>query len=172
MRKGQLVFEFIIAGVLFIAIVLFVLNILNVNVASYTNDYVAHTLDAKAFALSELLVKNKGSWDTGTVPWTPRSVGFAEAWPYLSEEKLSNFNDYCSGNKDVLLPKFDLLDKAFGNTYKFKIVVNSTDSTLPSFVECGQAAEFPRGSIIRYAVLETTDPTKKDMPLKVFVWVW
>ena len=159
MLKGQLVFEFIIAVVLFVTIILFVLNILNTNVSSFTDDYVQYSMDSKVIAVSEALVKT-------------RDPGFAKDWPVLNQSKIYEMNTSCitPGNYSRFLQEFDLADKPGFDTYKFSILVNRTAGG--TLMDCrpltgpARPANITSATITRYGLTDAGDEVSVD------VWIW
>ncbi|MBI4021247.1 MAG: hypothetical protein HY369_03320 [Candidatus Aenigmarchaeota archaeon] len=154
-RKGQLVFEFVVAAIVFIGIVVFVLNTLNSTVSLFSDDYLSTVQESKAIAASEILVKTNGS------------IGFAAAWPVLSATKMAAFNATCTNAYETVRHDLDLLEKpAFGD-YQVRVEVAAVDGSLNA-VSCGPP--LPKGvdlAAVRRIALGDT-----GMPLAVQVWVW
>ena len=113
--KGQMVFEFVVAAVLFIGIVVFVMNILNANVAAFTNDYYKASMDAKAVAASESLLRG------------PDGLG---KWPVIETGKAASFEAWCNtaANYTAELTRFGLTDKPYNGTYDVRIIIKEIDS--------------------------------------------
>jgi hypothetical protein len=82
--KGQFVFEFLLAGVIFFAIVLYAMNYLNVNVSDFKVRFYSDKLQSKALQISEVLGNEKSS------------LGLVES-PYLfNKSRVDNFDSmYC-----------------------------------------------------------------------------
>ena len=165
--KGQLVFEFIIAAIIFIGIIVFVLNILNANVSIFSSEYQAYNLESKAIAASEAFVR------------TASGVGVALDWPVLDPDKLTelvvldmdgNANGLCNdidNQYDTLLSLLNLVERpGLQNTYNVNIEVDKLDDSF-NYLNCGKT--FPEGvfsaSIERFAILE-------GAPVRVVVNVW
>ena len=160
--KGQLVFEFIIAAIIFIGIIVFVLNILNANVSIFSSQYQAYNLESKVIAASEVLVHTQGG------------VGVALDWPVLDQVKLDELNDVVTGlcaDVDVrykrLLELLNLVERpGLQNTYNVNIEITGLQ-TGDNYLNCGKT--FPEGvfsaSIERFAILE-------GEPVRVTVNVW
>lgn len=165
-RKGQLVFEFIIAAVLFMGLVLFVLNMLNTNVSIFTGDYGIYDMENRVITLSEALVK------------TNVGIGLAEEWPVLDQTKITTLQTDCNDNNKYvdLLKSFNLDSRpqGFDRTYDYRIVINKT---LPlgggrvTILECnpprGPPVNITGAHVRRYAVLDTNKER-----LDIDVWVW
>lgn len=83
--KGQLVLEFIIAGLIFFAIIVYTINYLNVNVSDFRVKAHQNRLQTKALQVSEILMGNG-------------PMGLADGF-VLNETKLRAFNNsYCKDN--------------------------------------------------------------------------
>lgn len=57
--KGQMVFEFIIAGLIFFTIIIYSINYLNFNVSDFRSKFYQSRLQSKAFQVSEILMSEK-----------------------------------------------------------------------------------------------------------------
>jgi hypothetical protein len=160
MSKGQMVFEFILAAVLFMGIVIFVLNIINSNVAVFTGDYFSYSLENKAVAASESLVKLSGG------------IGLAEKWPVLNSTKISALNYTCSfpENYTVLLMDLNLFDKPSFGTYNVRIVVNESVSG-NTLLDCkppagaGLPGNLGFAHVKRFGVAD-------NRTVEINVWIW
>lgn len=155
--KGQLVFEFIIAAVVFIGIIVFVLNLLNSNVALFTEDYFSQALESKAVAASEAVLKTNGT------------VGLAKEWPVLSDQALSGFAANCTTDWSEMLKQLDLDAKPSFGTYDMRLEVR----TLPAqtlLLECAPGSQVPSGvpvaTVKRYALTEAGGSVRATF------WVW
>lgn len=171
--KGQAVFEFIVTVVLFMTIVIFVLNTLNSGVAVFAGDYFTQSLNSKAVAVSELLVRTKGSYSPTLPNPTPNSIGLAsgtKGWPVLDGAKITSLQSFCAVDTNYanLLSKLDLIQKpGFGN-YEVRIETKVPGTMQQPQVICGSPV--PRNVdvafIKRFGVLETGEIKEID------VWVW
>jgi hypothetical protein len=155
-RKGQMVFEFMVAAVFFLAIIMYVINQLNTTVYLYGNEYRMNTLESRAMEISEILVKNPGVWDNQT----PISPGLAVEWPVLNQTRIGWMDSYCRTN-------YTELAKTMGvgpDLYGFRIEVAEDEGNL---MECGQLA---RGRI--NAMVERVVLSESGELLSVVVWTW
>ena len=168
LHKGQMVFEFLIAAVLFIGIILFVLNTLNTNVSIYTGDYYRYNIEGKAVAASEALVK------------ITKGIGLAKEWPVLDSARVSALNTRCgtfSAQPEkylVLLQDLNLLDKPFftgtGLAYDVRIEVNQTAGGQLLLCEPPNPPKMP-GNVTssrmrRFGILDT------GQIVELTLWVW
>jgi hypothetical protein len=166
--KGQMVFEFVIAAVVFFGIVLYVINYLNTEMVTYSSDYFTNELESKAVQISELLVHNPGEWESLPVgnAWV---LGLAaEEWPVLDDEKISNLGLLCKEDYDGVL---ELLDMEVSTPYGrrlMKAMINITEVGTESVImECGyEPVDVTFVSINRFAVTENG----KTVKMAVAVW--
>lgn len=59
--KGQLIFEFIVASLIFFAIIMYTINYLNVNISDFREKFYQNKLQNKAFQISEILMSGQTS---------------------------------------------------------------------------------------------------------------
>jgi hypothetical protein len=90
-KKGQLVFEFVVAMVFFLGIVVFIVNFLTSTMYTYSADSFSGEMKSKASQIAEVLLLSKGNWSKGE----PVSVGLAEEWPVLNSSKIMWLQRYC-----------------------------------------------------------------------------
>jgi len=153
-----MVFEFIVAAVFFLAIIMYVINHLNLTVSLYGNEYQTNTLESRAIEISEILVKNPGVWDNQV----PLSLGLALDWPVLDQAKISWLDSYCDTNYGDLADIMNLDYNVRG--FQIEITEDNNPSTL---LRCGQLA---RGII--NAVVERIALSESGNLLRVTVWTW
>lgn len=106
--KGQMVFEFVVATILFIGIVFYVIFVMNTTMFSYMGSYYKNHLHEEALRVSELLVHNKGIWQYDGANYAPGLPGLAIEWPVLNDTKIGYLSDFCSTNSDKLASIFGL----------------------------------------------------------------
>jgi hypothetical protein len=130
--KGQFVFEFIIAGVFFFAIVLYSINYLNINVSDFKADFHQNVLQAKAVQASEILMNDKAS------------MGLVDGIVF-NDTKIQNFNSmYCdSGSYDSLVEDFHLYDIRSYGVFPKDINIFVLIPTSGMILDCGMP--IPRG---------------------------
>ena len=151
-----MVFEFMVATVFFLAIIMYVINHLNMTVSVYGNEYRTNSLETRAMEMSEILVKSPGVWD-GQVPLSP---GLALEWPVLNQTKIGWMDSYCNTNYKELSDSMNM-DR---NVRGFQIRISEGGVTL---MDCGQLA---RGII--NAVVERVALSESGNLLRVNVWTW
>jgi hypothetical protein len=158
-RKGQLVFEFVVAAIFFFYIVFYVINYLNATAMIFSSDFYMNSLEFKAIEISELLLHNRGVWN-GTVPETP---GLADGWPVLNTTKIQYMDAYCSSpiNYEVVLRKLDINSS---RGHGMKIELNDTGGNL---MLCGYLpGGFINAKVERFAISDTGEY------LTMTVWAW
>ena len=96
--KGQMIFEFVIAAVLFFGIVFYSINLMNSEVNVYSGDYFMNELENKAIQVSELLVHNPGIWYGDEATADMDIVGLSNGWPIMNSTKTNLLEDYCFNN--------------------------------------------------------------------------
>ena len=142
--KGQAVFEFIIAAVLFFGIVFYVLIFLDSNVSSYSAGSQINSLETKAVEISEYLVH----------------INLTKEWPVLSYNMISDLDWSCNDNYARLLNRFGLDGK------KVKLQVREGPVLL---LDCERAITEPdirKGEIERFALSENNT----ILNIRIVVW--
>ncbi|MBU0953682.1 MAG: hypothetical protein KKA90_04695 [Nanoarchaeota archaeon] len=169
MRTGQLVFEFLVAAVLFFAIVIYILTALGSAVVTASEQSQFDVRNANAIAIGELLMKQRGSFPKAP----PLAMGTdylglaaASGYPTLDPNLISDLDDLCgTANPADLYDFLNLHDKPFGN-YHYNITLSIEGETLPR-LKCGeQPLETVQGTAHRLGRL----PTGELVILDIAVW--
>jgi hypothetical protein len=153
--KGQFVFEFLIAGLIFFAIVVYTINYLNVNVSDFKGKFYQNRLQSKAIQISEVLVK-------GSSP-----LSLAEDSEF-DLSRIQGFNStYCTpGGYDSLIEDLYLYENtAYGRfSDNVKILLSSPSETL---LDCGSIIprNITKAEVGRYGTLGG-----EMLNLRVVVW--
>ena len=164
-----MVFEFVVAAIIFFAIVLYTINYLNSSVSAFSGDSYTNNLEMKAIQISEVLVHNRGLWDGSA----PKIVGLSREWPVLDSEKIQELNVFCNDptnpdNYAYLLENLGLKENRFGGTqtYRIKIVINERGNPA-ALLDCGPTPpEKRRVAVERFAL------SGGNKILSVNVWLW
>jgi len=92
--KGQAVFEFVVAAMLFFVIIFYMLSFLSTTVSSYRSGFGINRLEAKAIDVSDALVR----------------INLTEKYPVLSYGRIGYLDGYCAhGDNYVrLLSRFGI----------------------------------------------------------------
>lgn len=143
--KGQAVFEFIVAAVLFFALVFYVLNFMNMTVSGYSRDARLSQLESRALAVSDYLVH----------------VNLTKEWPVLSYEKMAQFDSTCNDEDKYvkMLEKYDMYTSSIPGTDiviagRMKVRAGEKGRKL---IDCKQGTappEVQRAEAERYALSE------------------
>lgn len=161
--KGQLVFEFLVAVMVFFGIVLYSLNYLSWTVSGYSSGLSMENMESKASQIGEVLVMNEGKWAGGN----PVVMGLAKDWPVLNSTKISWLNSSCNNDYGRFSDKLGMQPK-----HRVKITISETqaDGTVLVRAECmwGQAVPgyVNKAEAKRYALSESGNV------LTVYVLVW
>jgi len=152
MAKGQMVFEFTIAALMFFGIMFFIISYLNQSVRNYSSDAYTEVLQGKAFQISDVLVKNPGIW-VGD-PGEPMVPGVEAEWPVLNSTKMAWLNVFCtkpdgtgySELKSLFGLKEKLYDFDTGENRNFNITMTALRGPSEGPAELVNCGKDPAGS--------------------------
>lgn len=154
--KGQVVFEFIFAAFILFAIVIYTINYLSINMNSFHSNFLSNQVESKAMQVSEVLMNNP-------------KVGLVDEWPYLSDQKMSDFNLTCY--KEVsyfkLLENFSMIEYFPEKIWRhMDIVVKSSNGKV--YVDCDRmpSGNITKGVVTRYGLL----PSNEIASVEISVW--
>ena len=162
--KGQFIFEFLIAGLIFFTIIVYTINYLNVNVSDFKSKFYQSRLQSKAIQISEVLMSSESS--LGLVD----DSGF-------SLTKIQDFNNtYCeipfnaTKYKGKLIRDFYLYEKVIyspdeGFPNDVKIILNSASGEM--LLDCG--LRIPRNTA-KAEIGRVGTLNREIAKLKVVVW--
>jgi len=143
--KGQMVFEFIVATLVFIMIVFAVVAMLNSTVSSFTSNYYRNHINEEAMRVSELLTHSRGIWESGA----PILLGLAVEWPVLNDTEIKYLSAYCTGspgNQGVMMDQLGLESRGGGRGFRIRlsnasqVIIDCSTGT--SYLEQGYAERF------------------------------
>lgn len=161
--KGQLVFEFLIAVLIFFGIVFYTLNYLSWTVSGYSSDFSAESMESKASQIGEMLVLNGGTWSGGS-PITP---GLAEGWPVLNSSKISWLNASCNSDYEDFVR---ILGLNPGHRLKLTITETQPSGAVSVMADCRWGltvtGNVTKAETKRYALSESGNM----LGVKVVVW--
>jgi len=155
--KGQLVFEFLIAVMVFFGVLVYVINYLSTSFYTTRQEFASNSLESKAFSIGELLVLNKGNWSNGV----PAVAGLAEDWPVLNSSKIQWLQTYCVGNYGGLTRNLGIEERN-----SLRIVVNESGNPA-GLVDCGPKIAWPARAEARRVAL-----SESKKVLSVYVGIW
>jgi hypothetical protein len=123
-----LVFEFIVATIIFIGVVLYVIFLVNTTMSSYMSDYSKNNLNAEAQRTAEMLVHSRGVWEPAAGHpglYAPRQFGIAQDWPVLDDTEIVYMNESCKEpNIAVTIPSLLGLEHKTGSQGVWVIISN------------------------------------------------
>lgn len=161
--KGQMVFEFVIATVLFIGVVFYVIFIMNTTMSSYVGSYYKNHLQEEALRVSELLVHSQGVWeDAGGGNYVPKLPGLAISWPVLDDTKIEYLSGFCSLNQETFSSAFGL--DSGGGAGQVRITISNASGMILS---CSSRTPYSE-----YAYAERFAFSGNSGLVKVGVSVW
>lgn len=141
--KGQFVFEFLIAGIIFFVVVIYSINYLNVNVADFKSKFHQSALQNKAIQVSEVLMKGYSH------------LSVADDFEF-SLQKIGEFNQtYCppEGDYSRLVGELHLYEKTSYGEFPGDIKIEISNST-DLFMSCGpRVPGSPRADMERLGML-------------------
>lgn len=151
--KGQATYEFVVAAVILMTIIIFAIGTLMSNFNTFRSDFQQVKLQTKVMQLSDMLVHDN---KTGIATDKP-------GWPVLSMVRINALSVSCSGPANYL----KLLDKYELPQYNLNITI--TDSAGTAIMNCG--GRIPQAAVTaqveRIGVLDTT---KKLVKIKIQAW--
>lgn len=168
--KGQFTIEFIVAVVVFLALMVYSLTFVTYIVPNFQSEHQSNLLKSKAYQISELLLFDSGLWDGTKFV----RVGLASDYYMLNYTKMNWLNSECASHyEDYLLPSLGLKGNKVINgivvpmNYYIKIVISNSTKTI---VNCGPDVKYLYNdtttvNIVRYAVDENMDVTKITLRL-------
>ncbi len=159
--KGQLVFEFVVSTVFFLAIIMYTINHLNTTVFLYSGDHYTNSLESKAWQISEVLVRGQGDWTEDP----PLALGLANMWPELNESKISDLETLCGSDREYVLYLLNADPRIHGTRLEVNKTVSGSEVTL---LDCGR---LPHGIQTAMATRFGISDADKKL-LKVRVWYW
>lgn len=159
-RKGQAVFEFVIASLLLFAIIVYTLNYISSNFGLHHSIYSSSRLEGVALRVSDFLVSDADN-------------GFADAggWPRMSRNKMLQFEQDCNCQDcDYydLLESLDLKDSEPYDRYtRINIQAENEDGT--SYVSCGRTPpeDATQGTVTRFGYVPDDNRVVK---ITVIAW--
>lgn len=168
--KGQAVFEFVIASIMFFGIMVFIIMSMGNVFGSFTGEYYSNVLQGQAVAVSELILKTPGNWSGET----PLSVGLSEGWPVLNSTRIAYLNALCNSDYtktldmlDIESKSFTIQESGFNRSYNMNMtIINMTSNKV--ILDCGKEISLraEKGGIKRFGVSNTSDVLVFEL------WLW
>ncbi|MBM3303788.1 MAG: hypothetical protein FJY76_01725 [Candidatus Aenigmarchaeota archaeon] len=165
--KGQMIFEFVVATLVFIVIVFSVVAMLNSTVSSFTSNYYRNHINEEAMRVSELLVHSVGQWNVvgGSVaPTLMGLLGLAEEWPVLDDVSVGYLSEYCKKpeQREKMVRLLGLESR--GGAQGFRIVLSNASQVI---IDCSTGTPYlEQGYAERFAY------TRESGLVRLGVYVW
>lgn len=155
--KGQLILEFVIAGLIFFMIIVYTINYLNMNVADFKSKFYQSYLQTKAIQVSEVLMGDSSL----------SLMGNSE----FDMLKIQSFGtNYCnpSGNYNNLVKELHLYQKTEAGFFPNDIIIKLDVSGGETLLDCGPRTiprNTTRAEIGRFGLLDGDTAN-----LRIIVW--
>ena len=155
-KKGQLVFEFVIAALFFFITIVYVMNLISGSVGSSRESFFSQYLESKAAMATEVLLNSHEN-------------GIVREWPVLDTGRMNSLNMLCSTPDGYIqvLDRLELIESASvaGNR---NLALNVRDVDGVEYVDCGRrpVEGFPQATITRFGLL----PSGKTAVIEAIVW--
>ncbi len=161
--RGQLIFEFVIATLFFLAIVMYTISYLNITVFAFSESHQNSMIRNNAWQISELLVKGQGVWSGS--PLEPMELGIAESWPVMNHTRITALDAWCGTRLGEMAALLDVDPEIHGTSIK---VYRKTASGEESLADCGSPPNSrPNTMVTRFGVLDTDSSL-----VRIVVWYW
>jgi hypothetical protein len=165
-KKGQMIFEFIIAAVVLFSIIVYTLTYVNGEVSLFSGNFRSDRMESKVIRLSESLLN----------PYSHHNI--VDKWPILDHDKILLFNNTCNNDLDIYndmeLYEIDPL----GGRHNIHLRILATELTPPKtiIIDCGR---LPIDIVDRPLVYEVKrigiviDPLSgMQIPVEIKIWLW
>jgi hypothetical protein len=158
--KGQLILEFVVAGLIFFAIAIYTINYLNVNVSDFSGKFYQNYLQTKALQISEILMNDASS------------LGLTDNAEF-NITKIQSFNSsYCnpSGDYKNLAEELHLYQKTVFGLLPNDVRIEMNTSTGATLLDCGPIRtprNITRAEVGRVGVLQDGGEIAN---LRIVVW--
>lgn len=162
-KKGQAVFEFIIASMILFSIIIYTISYLSSSFATHHGIASTADLEAKALRVSDMLASDN-------------SIGIFSAWPNLSLSKMAGLHSYCGDEPNDgyfrTIGRFGLNESSPSTkSNRLQIMVTGIDKTV--YVNCGRTpvGKTPSGYVTRFGFVPGPAPGSGQLAL-INVTVW
>ncbi|NOX71867.1 MAG: hypothetical protein GXO64_04190 [Candidatus Micrarchaeota archaeon] len=160
--KGQAVFEFIFAAIVLFASILYILGVLNGEIASFSQSHQADAMNSRVIELSALLASGHEKY------------GLADSWPVLEHAKIVDFNNNCRNNYAELLNDLQLYESdPLGGKHNIHIKINAIDTeTGQMLIDCGRTPANLAERPDVYEVKRIGIDSETGNPIELTIWLW
>ena len=162
-KKGQTVFEFILAALVLFSIIIYALSYTGDEVSFFTNNFDSDKMESKVIQLSESLLN----------PFSDYSI--AEEWPVFNRSKMNAFNNICNNNYPTLLNDSELYETdPLGGQHNIHLMVRADVLTQPvtNVIDCGRRPDdlVERPKVFEIKRIGIDSQTGKPVELKIWIW--
>ncbi len=123
-RKGQLVFEFVIASLILFSVIFYTINFISSDFNLRHNRFLSDRLEGNAIRVSDILLSNNQN-------------GLTSGWPLLDQDRIDEFMIQC-GDYIGTLKEMGLKEEAPYVRY-IHMNVTVTDSSPQTYLSCGRS---------------------------------
>ena len=157
-----MVFEFIIAAILFFGIIIYTMTLINQNVTSFRDDSFHNDLELRSIQISEIILHH---------PWTSDVWGFSDGWMSINRSAPYQFGQECSNYAEIL-EMFNLNEAPYLSAkpnHDLRILIKNSTDILLDCMDPG-ISSLPTNRYVahtqRFSVLND------GSIVSVNVWVW
>lgn len=163
-KKGQTIFEFIIACVILFSVILYTLTFVNSELEMFSGNFNSDMMNSKVVQVTESFLN----------PYSTYSI--VDEWPVLDHNKMVVFNNNCNNDVEyvAMLNNMELYtqDPLGGkNNMHLKIIAKDLD-TDTEIINCGR---LPLDLVERPMVFESKRlgvDSDTNNPIELKVWIW
>jgi len=162
-KKGQTVFEFILAAIVLFSIIIYTLTFVGGEVSLFSDNFDSDRMESKIIQVSESIIN----------PHSKYSIVYE--WPVFDRNKMIIFNNNCNGDYVSLLNGLGLYKTdPLGGQHNIHLMVRADVLTQPitTVIECGRRpddlVERPRVFEIKRIGIDS----QTGYPVELKIWLW
>ena len=162
-KKGQTVFEFILAAIVLFSIIIYTLTYVGSEVSLFTNNFNSDRMESKIIQISESLLN----------PYSKNNI--VDKWPVFDHNKMMIFDNNCTGNYAALLNELELYETdPLGTQHNIHMRVRGEILSQPplTIIDCGR---LPIDLVNRPKVFEIKRvgiDSSNGNPVELKIWLW
>ncbi len=162
-KKGQTVFEFILAALVLFSIIIYTLTFVGSEVSIFTNNFDSDKTESKVIQVSEALLN----------PYSKYNI--VDEWPIFNRNKMIMFENNCTGNYPAVLTDLQLYETdplGFPHNIHTKIRADVLTSPPVTVIDCGS---LPGDFVNRTRVFEIKRvgiDSVTSSPVELKIWIW
>ena len=162
-KKGQTVFEFILASIVLFSVIIYTLTYVGDDVSLFSNSFDSDRMESKIIQISESLIN----------PYSKYSI--VDEWPVFNRNKMIIFNNTCNGNYPALLNDLELYETdPLGGQHNIHLMIKADILAQPIIpvINCGRLPadllERPRVFEIKRVGIDSF--SGESVELKIWIW--